>query len=52
LAELEDEEDLPVPDEDDDENDEENEDDELYEDVLVRQMKLRRLPVKIKYYNN
>lgn len=35
LAELEDEEDLPVPDEDDDENDEENEDDELYEDVLV-----------------
>lgn len=34
LAELEDEEDLPVPDEDDDENDEENEDDELYEDVL------------------
>jgi E3 ubiquitin-protein ligase HECTD1 len=39
LAELEDEEDLPVPDEDDDENDEENEDDELYEDVLVREMK-------------
>jgi E3 ubiquitin-protein ligase HECTD1 len=39
LAELEDEEDLPVPDEDDDENDEENEDDELYEDDLVREMK-------------
>ncbi|KAK7103616.1 E3 ubiquitin-protein ligase HECTD1-like isoform X2 [Littorina saxatilis] len=34
LAELEDEEDLPEPDDDDDENDDENEDDDDYEDVM------------------
>lgn len=35
LAELDDDEELPGPDDDDDENEDENEDDEVYEDVLV-----------------
>ena len=35
LAELDDDEELPGPDDDDDENEDENEDDEVYDDVLV-----------------
>lgn len=36
LAELEDDDELPEPDDEDDENEDDNEDDEEYEDVLVR----------------
>lgn len=35
LGELDDDEELPGPDDDDDENEDENEDDEVYEDVMV-----------------
>jgi E3 ubiquitin-protein ligase HECTD1 len=35
LTDLEDDDELPEPDDDDDENDDENEDDDMYDDVLT-----------------